>query len=48
MFFFLSVQSILEFLQLIHDFITSGDKARSSVNIFLVVSVRDVFLGPNG
>ena len=36
------VQSILEFLQLIDDFLISGNNIRSSVYKFLVVSVWDL------
>ena len=42
------MQSIIELLQLIHNFLTSGNKVRSSVRIFLVVSNRDVSSWPNG
>ena len=36
----LDMQSIVEFLQLSHDFLTSGNKIRSSVYILLIVSNR--------
>ena len=42
------VQSIIKLLQLIHNLLTSGNKVRSSVSIFLVVSNRDVSSLPNG
>ena len=36
------MQSIVGLLQIIHDFLISGDKVISSVCIFLVVSISDV------
>ena len=43
-FWALDIQSILEVLQITHDFLASGNKVRSSVYIFHVVSVRDLTL----
>ena len=42
------IQSIIDLLQLIHDFLISGNKVRSSVYIFSTVSNRDVSSRPNG
>ena len=43
----LSYKSMVEFLKLIYNFLTSGNTTRSTVYIFLVVSVRGVCSWPN-
>ena len=42
------IQLIVEFLQLIHHFLTSGNKTKSSDYVFLVFSGRDVSSLSNG
>ena len=42
------MQSILEFLELIHDFLASSYTVRSSVYIFSVVLVREELPFPSG
>ena len=44
----LNMQSIVEFLKLIHEVLTSGNKVRLSVYVFLLVLNRDVSSWRNG
>ena len=41
------MQSLLEFLQLIHDFLSSGNKVRCSIYVFLVAFITGVSSWPN-
>ena len=43
-----AIQSILEFLLLIHDLLISCNKVRSFVYVFLVVSIKGMSSWPNG
>ena len=47
-FWAVDIQSVRDILEIIHDFLASGNKVRLSVSVFHVVSVRNMTSWPNG